>query len=587
MTTTRRQGTQSHDKTTWPDPTFPLGDENGTRPLTHPLLSLLPRTLSPASTFLSPASCVLASFVFTCNHCIEAAPCHPFSNSHRSSTLAWKTQPRIQGRFASRPRADTITLSTITTPNYDSSFPPSPTTESSIAFEEDSSEFSFADPLYSDLPILPPPPTNTPTPPSPKPQTPPRRTMQLENIPEFSGTQEDKNQPSDFLKAIKRAFLANGTETDIQKVGLLELYLKSDSPAEEWYNDAGTLKKTWAELEQAFKGRFPNTKKATKTAPELERELGAMRITTEEMGKTERYRGEDVYTHMIFAEKILDLAKRAKIETSTSGLWNVRDELPEVLREKIPEAQTSWTAFAQAIKDVDMGHIREGVRKYKDKAASDAQVKADINLLKQRTANVAMGNINSPTKAIRTQLANTTITQATPQPIQPVIQGNPFSSASGGGGNLFGARTTRPPATETEKATLKASIAAYPIQTGTPEGETAYLNQLRTWRQINGDNHVSKSTGFPLRPGGAPPASGECYNCGQTGHRRMDCQTTGTKRIPLLEANFRAICGSILGQPSRRTAQMNYVAMSGEDEFAWLNTASNESQGNGEGPSAL
>ena len=60
--------------------------------------------------------------------------------------------------------------------------------------------------------------------------------------------------------------------------------------------------------------------KATKTAPELERVLGAMRIKTEELGKMEKYRGEDVHMHTIFAEKILDLAKRAKVETSTSRL---------------------------------------------------------------------------------------------------------------------------------------------------------------------------------------------------------------------------------------------------------------------------
>ena len=113
------------------------------------------------------------------------------------------------------------------------------------------------------------------------------------------------------------------------------------------------------ELDQGFKTRFPNIKKATKTVPELERELGAMRIKTEELGKMEKYRGEDVYTHMIFMEKVIDLAK---VEDSTSGLWNVRDKLPEVLREKIPENQPSWTAFTQAIKNVDMGHIHEGVR---------------------------------------------------------------------------------------------------------------------------------------------------------------------------------------------------------------------------------
>ena len=125
-----------------------------------------------------------------------------------------------------------------------------------------------------------------------------------------------------------------------------------------------------------------------------------------------------------------------------------------------------------------MGHIREGVRKYKDKAASDAQMKADINLLKQCTVNAALGNINSPTKAIRSQLANTTIShQPAPQPAQT----NPFNSASGGGGNLFGARSARPPATEAEKATLRSSLTLYPIQPETPEGEAAYLNQLRTW----------------------------------------------------------------------------------------------------------
>jgi hypothetical protein len=505
-----------------------------------------------------------------------ATACHSTSTKHYLVTLAWITQPRVGGRFVTRPRTDTITPSTVIPSDDDSSSLASLASESSVTLssqhEEFPAEFTFIDPSQPKLPLptLPKPPLL-------------HRVMQLENITEFAGTQEDKSQPSDFLKAIKRAFLASGATSDSQKLSLFELYLKSDSPAEEWYNDANIKKATWTDLEREFKIRFPNTKKATKTAPELERELGAMRIATEELGKTEKYRGEDVYTHMIFAEKILDLAKRAKIEASTSGLWSVRDGLPEVLREKIPESQTSWTAFAQAIKDVDMGHIREGVRKYKEKAANDAQVKADINLLKQRTAN-AIGNLNSPTKAIRTQLASTAISH---QPANQSTQSNPFAGNSGGGGNLFNNRTARPPATEEEKVTLKASLSAYPIQPDTPEGEAIYLDQLRTWRRTNGDNHVTKFTGFPLRPGGAPPGSGECYNCGRTGHRRIDCQATGPKKIPHLEATFRAICSAILGQPGRRTAQVNYVAASGDDEFAWLNAGSAGQQGNGEGPSAI
>jgi hypothetical protein len=197
----------------------------------------------------------------------------------------------------------------------ESSFTPLSSYQHSI--EDTISQYSLVDAAYTNLP---PQPTNTPTPPSPIIAALPHRIMQLENIPEFAGTQEDTNQPLDFLKMVEHVFLATGRTADDQKTSFFELYLKSDSPAEEWYNDANTPKKTWAEIEKEFKVRFPNIKKAMKTAPELERELGAMRLATEELGKTEKYRGEDVYMHMIFAEKILDLAKRAKIETSTSGL---------------------------------------------------------------------------------------------------------------------------------------------------------------------------------------------------------------------------------------------------------------------------
>ena len=158
--------------------------------------------------------------------------------------------------------------------------------------------------------------------------------MPLEGIPEFAGTQNDTIQPTDFLKVIKRSFVANGMTTSDQKLELFELYLKSDSPAEAWFNDNRTPKKTWVEFEAEFRAKFPNIVKATKTKVEIERELEQLKMGMEELGKTEKYRGEEVYTHIILAEKILDLAKQAKIEESTSGLWKVRDNLPETLSVK-------------------------------------------------------------------------------------------------------------------------------------------------------------------------------------------------------------------------------------------------------------
>ena len=86
--------------------------------------------------------------------------------------------------------------------------------------ESPTSEYSFINQPPPDFRLPPPPPTNTPTPPSPKTQTFPPCIMQLENILEFSGTHKDKTQLLDFLKAIKRSFLANGTTADDQKTGL-------------------------------------------------------------------------------------------------------------------------------------------------------------------------------------------------------------------------------------------------------------------------------------------------------------------------------------------------------------------------------
>ena len=67
----------------------------------------------------------------------------------------------------------------------------------------------------------------------------------------------------------------------------------------------------------------------------------------------------------------------------------------------------------------------------------------------------------------------------------------------------------------------------------------------------------------------------------------MDCQTTAAKKIPQMEATFHAICRSILRQPFHHTIQINYMATSKDNEFAWLNMEQTGQQGNREGPSAI
>lgn len=146
---------------------------------------------------------------------------------------------------------------------------------------------------------------------------------------------------------------------DNQKIAAMGYWMKTDSLAEEWYNNAIaiTLKVKYADLENSFKTCFPNVAKVKKTGLELERELAGMRIKAEDLGETESYKGQDVYTHIVFTETIINLAKQAKIETTTSGLFNLQDELPDISHKKILENQTNWTSFADTIKKIDMGHI--------------------------------------------------------------------------------------------------------------------------------------------------------------------------------------------------------------------------------------
>ena len=151
--------------------------------------------------------------------------------------------------------------------------------------------------------------------------------MQQVMITEFSGSHKDMTQPSEFLKIVGRSLMGPGqVATDDQKIGAVGCWLKTGSPAKTWFNKTSTPKTKYAKFAQAFKTEFKDVEKAEKSAPELEREIAEMRIKTEDLGRAEKYRGQDVYTHIIFAEKILDPAKRAKIDKTTSGLFNVRDK---------------------------------------------------------------------------------------------------------------------------------------------------------------------------------------------------------------------------------------------------------------------
>jgi hypothetical protein len=408
----------------------------------------------------------------------------------------------------------------------------------------------------------------------------------------FGGEVDDKEQPGDFLRRFRSEMRAEGIKDNVDKIGAFEDFIRVNSTADEWYQKLGNAEKaSWSAFEKAFKERFPGIEKATKSNTELERELQGMRLRSEDLGKTEIVQGTEVYTHIAFANRALQLAKRAAIDAGSNSIWQVRDHLPDVIKDKVGESHTNWQSFCNEIKAVELAHIRDGVAKYEKQIKKEREIAA-------RLANLESTRIpNSPTATIRTQMAQTSITSnrgnTNVAPTPQANISNPFGSR-GGQGNLFTSATgrgqARPAPTQAQRDALRERILTLPHHPNTTAGKTAHMAQLEAWgTQYGRETRVTEATPFPLTPGTSNVCSGECYACGQvdTGHNGNTCPN---RSLPAKERTWRAICGTMLGPINRqRPAHVNVIQSEGEgEEVPWYNRVGTDAyggQGNGEGPS--
>ena len=117
----------------------------------------------------------------------------------------------------------------------------------------------------------------------------------------------------------------------------------------------------------------------------------------------------------------------------TNNIWQVRDALPDVVREKVLEKQTNWTTFCDVIKQVDVSHIKEGAHKHVAEQQEKAHLRSEMDALKN--AVLAAKVLDTPTKGISGQLSKTTISHTTPSTAS--TEQNLFLASGGGKGSLF------------------------------------------------------------------------------------------------------------------------------------------------------
>lgn len=200
-------------------------------------------------------------------------------------------------------------------------------------------------------------------------------------VPDFSGEPGDPVQSAEFLKKFWALMNMGNITEDARMNSSFENYLKYNSPADEWFKEQNTAQMTWKALEKVFLECFPPIQKAKKLELDLERELCELRLTVDELGKKVKYAGEDVWSHVVFTKKALSLARQAKINAGSNSIWKVRDELPDIICQKVKETHKSWDDFCMAIKEVDMSHIRDGVKRHqKEKEEKERVDSLIVNL---------------------------------------------------------------------------------------------------------------------------------------------------------------------------------------------------------------
>ena len=240
----------------------------------------------------------------------------------------------------------------------------------------------------------------------------------------FHGDKDDES-PEDFWRAFYRRM---GDKSDDSKKAQFPYYLQADSVADEWFADLpDAKKKSWADIEVAFKKRWPRKKQTKKSDDEYEDEILGRKLKTEDLGKKEKVAGRDVYTHIAWADKRATTVKSAKLEKTTTYVRQVRKELPNILREKVGTVHADWSSFLQAVRDVDLDHIRDGMELLNKELEEKKALNQRLRMLESVS--------RSPTAPLRQQLSAVTIASQPPAPTATVIS-DPFAISGGGQGNL-------------------------------------------------------------------------------------------------------------------------------------------------------
>ncbi|KIK39080.1 hypothetical protein CY34DRAFT_89856 [Suillus luteus UH-Slu-Lm8-n1] len=379
----------------------------------------------------------------------------------------------------------------------------------------------------------------------------------------FHGKADENAQ--NFLKEVDRYIILNDLKTEAAKVVVFSTLLSAGSVADLWWTKLDNAKKTaWSDVQAEFNARWPVITIVEKTGLDYQREILALRIDEEDLGTQVTVAGVLTWAHMQFRAKLQQLVAEAGSNETAGLVYQVRENMPTVIKELTTPGLADWTKFLDEIKNIDTNKLREKADVVRRKRETEKAQNARLTRLEglQMDA-IEILRLQLQCSNLRNTPPGTTLSNPTPPPTTNTasrIRYVPRTPAA------------RPPARQRqplspeERDLLHSRINNIPHQPDTAAGIAVYQEQLKQWFTKHGqDGRVNENMQFPLRPGSAMICSGECFKCGSHGHIAGACPAPEASQLLIQEKIWRSIAVRELGNYNRGHATQIDLLL--EDEF--------------------